>query len=359
MRRAAIVLSLSALGGVLAVMGLPTSQGGEPQVVHFYSTARPPEDFRGPVPRIRLAVDRAVVPARIPRPDDPARPAATEAPAAPAAQPSGGQVTRIANAATDASTATDLSPAHVRPGGAAAAAAADRAIEDPTVRAQRMVASCRESYRSVTDYTCTFYKRERIGGYLLAPQKISMKVRSTPFSVYLRFIEPHAGREAIFVDGRNSGKAVVHDVGINKLLAGTVLLDPRSRRAMQDNRHPITDAGIGHLIDTISHHWKADMQPGVTQVVITPGVRVGDRVCTMIDSTQPQQRGTILFHRVKVYIDQEHNVPIRFEAYDWPKVRGQKPELMEEYTYANLKLNRGLSERDFDPNNELYSFGRF
>ena len=151
----------------------------------------------------------------------------------------------------------------------------------------------------------------------------------------------------------------MHDVGINKFIAGTVLLDPRSRRAMTDNRHPITDAGIGNLINTLVHRWGLEMQPGETVVTITPKVKVGDRVCTMIDSTHPQKSPRFLFRTAKVYIDQELNLPIRFEAYDWPHRQGQQPELMEEYTYSGLRLNVGLSQVDFDPSNRSYSFGRF
>ena len=60
----------------------------------------------------------------------------------------------------------------------------------------------------------------------------------------------------------------------------------------------------------------------------------------------------------QVYIDKENNLPIRFEAYDWPK-GGKAPDLMEEYTYSDLRVNVGLTPRDFDPANKSYSFGRF
>ena len=66
-----------------------------------------------------------------------------------------------------------------------------------------------------------------------------------------------------------------------------------------------------------------------------------------------------MFHRVRLYIDKELGLPIRFEAYDWPKHRGAEPELAEEYTYSELKLNVGLTELDFDVANSAYSFGRF
>jgi hypothetical protein len=35
----------------------------------------------------------------------------------------------------------------------------------------------------------------------------------------------------------------------------------------------------------------------------------------------------------------ELNLPVRFDAYDWPKAPGEQPELAEEYTYLDVKLN--------------------
>ena len=42
-----------------------------------------------------------------------------------------------------------------------------------------------------------------------------------------------------------------------------------------------------------------------------------------------------------------------------PRLPGDEPELMEEYSYMNLRrLNVGLKDRDFDHNNRQYSYGR-
>ena len=35
------------------------------------------------------------------------------------------------------------------------------------------------------------------------------------------------------------------------------------------------------------------------------------------------------------------------------------PEMVEEYSYTDLKLNVGLSDLDFDVSNKDYAFGRF
>jgi hypothetical protein len=230
---------------------------------------------------------------------------------------------------------------------------------DPIPFAKRAIADCRARFAEVQDYTCTFLKRERLHGRLGGYHIMAMKARTQPFSIYFKFQQPNTGREAIYVAGRNGGHVVAHDVGIGKVLAGTLELDPKGSRALEDNRHPITDAGIGHMIETVYERWTAEMKQGETQVVVHTNAHVGARACTMIESTHPQHLPRYMFYRVKVYIDQEVGLPIRFEAYNWPKRPGQAPELMEEYTYMNLHLNAGLRDSDFDPSNAQYSFGRF
>lgn len=231
--------------------------------------------------------------------------------------------------------------------------------DEPITRALKAIADCRERYRAIQDYRCTFYKRERVDGRLTPTHVMSMKARTKPSSIYFKFISPTPGREAIYVAGRNAGRVLAHDVGLGKLVAGTLNLDPRGSRAMDQCRHPITEAGIGPLIETVAKHWALEMKPGETRVVFTEGVKVGQEICTMIESTHPSRHPSYQFHKVLLYISREHGLPIRFEAYDWPKKAGAAPELMEEYTYHNLRTNVGLRDLDFDPANEQYAFGRF
>jgi hypothetical protein len=229
----------------------------------------------------------------------------------------------------------------------------------PIERAKHAVALALDRYQQVTDYTCTFYKRERIYGRLTPLHIMTMKVRTKPHSIYLKFRQPAAGREAIYVSGRNDGKLQAHDVGLNRLLAGTLELIPTSARAMEDCRHPITEAGIGPLLETLKRRWDIELKPDTSVVRHRDDMVVGAIRCSMIESTHPERRPEFLFHQVRVFIDQATGLPIRFEAYDWPKRPGAAPELAEEYTYMDLKLNVGLSELDFDVSNRAYSFGRF
>jgi hypothetical protein len=239
------------------------------------------------------------------------------------------------------------------------ASAPDKPAETSIERAIRTIAACQARYDRVEDYTCTFFKRERIAGRMTALHVMDMKVRTKPQSIYFKFQQPAQGREAIYIAGRHSGKVLAHDVGLNKLIAGTLQLEPTSSRAMEDCRHPITEAGIGPLLDTLAKRWAIELNSQESVITFNEDMLVGEQRCTMIESTHPQRRPHFLHHKVRVFIDQETGLPIRFEAYDWPKHHRAQAELSEEYSYMQLKLNVGLRDIDFDVTNSQYSFGRF
>jgi hypothetical protein len=204
-----------------------------------------------------------------------------------------------------------------------------------------------------------FSKRERIEGQLTPPHLLMMKVRTQPRSIYVKFHEPRPGREAIYIAGRNGGKVLAHDVGLNRLLGGTLWLEPNGKLAMEDCRHPITEAGIGPLLETLAARWSTELDPSETVVIHRHDQVVGPRRCTMIETTHPKQQPGFMFYRVRVYVDREIGLPIRFEAFDWPGSAQEMPPLAEEYAYIDLKLNVGLHDRDFDVTNTEYQFGRF
>lgn len=366
------VLAGVAIVGVSAATAFGVEGRLSLKSIYYYSTAEAPRDYRGPVPTLELAlnrsgsIDQAVIPARGPeREPAPTEPRESEpAPSAPASSPapapappsrSAEAVPRVASSSGRSVPPRTQAPAP-RPG---TQPSPGDVQADPIALARQAIAACQARYRQVNDYVCTFHKRERIGGHLTAPHIMTMKARSNPTSIYFKFQRPNKGREAIYVAGRNGGKVIAHDVGLGKLFAGTLRLDPRGSMAMEDNRHPVTEAGIGSLIDTVARHWATELSPEESRLTFHPNVRVGNHPCTMIESVHPRKRPDFLFYMVKLYINHEHGLPIRFEAYDWPKHPGAAPELVEEYTYLNLRVNVGLRDGDFDPANPQYSYGRF
>lgn len=226
-------------------------------------------------------------------------------------------------------------------------------------QAKRLIALSSDRFQSVKDYSCVLYKRERIKGVLQPYHVIRMKVREKPFSLYLKFEKPTPGREAIYIKGENDDHVLAHEVGLIKVLAGTLRLDPHGSTAMEGCRHPITEAGIGALIATVTDRWNKELHPDHSIITIWEQSRVGERSCLMIESKHPHRQSNFLFYNVKLYIDRDLGLPIRFEAYDWPTPKYPEGQLLEEYTYSEIRLNVGISPEEFDANNPKYSFGRF
>ena len=231
--------------------------------------------------------------------------------------------------------------------------------EHPLVPALRMAYSGMDNInKNIQDYTCMMVKRERIDGKLGDYQYMVTKIRNHPFSVYLGFLKPEdvAGREVIYMDGANKNELQAHEGKGIRARLGTFSFNPTSAIAMEGNRYPITQIGIANLTHRLIEVAEHDKQYGECDVQIRKNGKVNNRVCTIIEVTHPIPRRNFLFHKAVVYVDDEMNVPIRYEAYSWPKVPGGPPVLDEEYTYVNMKLNVGLTNADFDIHNPMYHF---
>ncbi len=86
------------------------------------------------------------------------------------------------------------------------------------------------------------------------------------------------------------------------------------------------------------------------------GTKINGRTCTCIQATHPVPRKHFRYHIARIFIDDEMQMPVRFEAFLWPSKKGGKPVLVEQYTYVNIKLNNGYTDLDFDPQNPQYKF---
>lgn len=229
--------------------------------------------------------------------------------------------------------------------------------EHPLLPAVRWAKECLHNMGRIRDYTARMAKRERINGTLSDYEFLKVKVRHEPFSVYLAFLGPDKlkGQEVIYVKGRNDGKLLAHANGVKKLF-GTVPLDPNSMLAMAGNRYPITELGIRRLTERLIEVGEHDSQYGECEVKAFPNSKINGRDCVCLRVTHPVRRREFTFTMAKVYVDSELNIPVRYEAYDWPRAPGGEPLLTEEYTYDNVRLNVGLTDRDFDVTNPEYHF---
>jgi len=230
--------------------------------------------------------------------------------------------------------------------------------------ARRGLQNCQSQ---VDDYTAMMVMRERVDGELGSHQYIAAKIRNRkvvngkvvqPLSVYLNFLKPSTikGREVIYVEGKNNGNIIAHEGGFKGRYLPTVRVKPDSMLAMRGQRYPMTEIGVENLIEKlIQRGEKAKTYPDV-KCDLRRNARVKDRVCTVLQLTQPTKRPGSEFHQAQIFIDDAINMPIRYIAYDWPRTAGAKPDVIEEYNYMNLKINVGLTDADFDPENSKYNF---
>jgi len=224
---------------------------------------------------------------------------------------------------------------------------------------QRAKAALKNIDANIADYSCTLVKRERVDGKLIGPEYMFTKVRHKPFSVYMFFVGPQSlkGQEALYVAGANDGKMVAHAGGVGIFLP-TLNLNPKGSLAMRGNRYPITEIGIRTLCVRLIEIAENDAKFGECTVNWFKDAKVDGRLCTCIQVVHPVRRKNFSFNVARVYIDDERNIPIRYEAYDWPERTGDRPVLIEEYTYTNIKLNQRFTDADFDKNNADYNFKR-
>jgi hypothetical protein len=215
---------------------------------------------------------------------------------------------------------------------------------------------------NIRDYSCLMVRQERIDGRLGPHEFISAKVRNPrvdggveiPFSVYLKFLKPDKvkGREVLYVAGRYGDELFARRGG-NRFAFVTTRLKPTSELAMKDNRYPITDFGLENLVARLLEAARQDRNTDC-DVTFLKDAKINDRRCRGIVVTHENRPADPRFHQVRIFIDEEYNVPVHYEAFDWPEKPGGEPLLLERYTYLNLKFNSGLTNWDFDPENPEY-----
>ena len=223
----------------------------------------------------------------------------------------------------------------------------------PAIEAAR---ASRDDVRKLPGYSCTFSKNEQLKKGSPLKQVMVLKFRREPFSVYLKFVEPHAGREVIYIDGQNKGKMQVHEASGLASMIGTVSISPTGSDAMKESRYPITMIGMEKMLETIVADWEASQKHSTVKVDRYPKAKIGETECVMFEVLFSQAHESIKFHKTRLYFDKKSNLPRRVEQYAFPAKAGEQPPLVEEYSYSDVKTDAPLADRDFDVKNESYGF---
>jgi Protein of unknown function (DUF1571) len=248
-----------------------------------------------------------------------------------------------------AETAATQMPPGPQPMGPAPTAPPGKTVH-PLDEPLRLLAKARQTFAGVKDYTCTLIKQERINGKLQPVNVISMMVRNQPFSVYLKWHQPRAqvGQEACYVAGKNGGNMRAKSPGLLGAV-GFVSIDPNDPRARKTSNHAITEAGIANLLRRFDRRWRGEYP--VNKTVVRLGeYEYAKRRCIRVETSHPEKvPGVFGCYRNVLYFDKETSLPIRVECYDWPRQGGTPGgDLLEVYSYINLRLNAGVPPSVFN-----------
>jgi hypothetical protein len=216
-------------------------------------------------------------------------------------------------------------------------------------KAIALLTEARQRFENVRDYQCRLIKRENVNGTLLPESAFTMKVRNKPFSIYLHCESPDddKGLEVCYVEGRNQGMMRVRPASMMGIL-GFWSVDVHDARAFEKNRHCITEAGLGNLLDSTARYWAMERRLNKTVVRIT-NEEIDGRACTRIETVHPDRdAGSFYGYRCVLWLDKTTHLPAGAETYDWPR-RGaaEDGELLESYRFRDLRTNIGLGKGSF------------
>ena len=208
---------------------------------------------------------------------------------------------------------------------------------------------CEETYDGLHDYTCIFGQRERVNDRLLPEERCMLKFKK-PFMIYMKWIgDVNKGQECLYVKGQYDDKLVGHGTGLAGII--TLMLDPDGRMAMRGRRHPITQAGIGHLLNLLRKDYELAAKHGEGRVIDRGKDVLSGRELRVLACILPADRRPEYYcHRAVVGFDRQLVLPVSVSIYDG------KDRLLEQYAYEDLKLDIGLSEKDFDRDSGEYGF---
>jgi outer membrane lipoprotein-sorting protein len=205
-----------------------------------------------------------------------------------------------------------------------------------------------EALAKIDNYTAIFHRIERVNGKLV-PEEITFLKFKRPFEVYMKWINPYDGQESLYVEGANNNKIRAHGTGLTKLI--TVNLNPTGSMAMENSRHPITDAGLENLVKLIGSNLRRGLRAGEITSKDHGEQTVYGRKTLEFESILPKDPSKGYYcYRCIVNLDVETKMPIKTQIFDW------EDQLVECYGYEHLILNPGLSDKDFDPKNPEYQF---
>lgn len=217
--------------------------------------------------------------------------------------------------------------------------------------------------KALGGYTGEFSKQEVVGGELIDPQRMTIKLRHEPFSVYMKWIEGKPGQELLYVDGKNDGEMIVRPGGWKGRVLGTLKLDPNGSMALAESRHPVTQAGLVNLAKTILGYRYDEASWAAGYVCRHDQAEFDGRLCHRFTTIYDKAALRPEYRKSVIYLDREWLAVTHIENYGWPADdvsadRLDQETLVESYSYTRLNFDTELAAVDFDVANREYGLRR-
>lgn len=209
------------------------------------------------------------------------------------------------------------------------------------------------AYARVQGYTARFVRQEVVQG-ILRPREEALLKFQRPGLVYLRWIAgPPEGREILFVPGRDDNHMLLREPGFLSRLA-TIAIAPDSPRVLRESRHPVTDVGLGRLIEQIVGNARHAAAAGELTLRDHGTAPWSEGPVRRLEAVLPRDgQGRYYCYRFELAVATGSGLPVRATIYDW----GER--MVADYEYLELTLNPVFTARDFDAANPEYGFPRW
>jgi hypothetical protein len=195
------------------------------------------------------------------------------------------------------------------------------------------------SYGRIRTYQCLYEKEERA---ISDGEKQTIKVSfRKPFDVRLEWLNGgKVDQTAVYRQGQNDGKVLARQSGLLGVLTGTIKLDPTDKLALSDSRHPITEMGIGKIIERAQH----DAADHHINMRLSGEESLDGRATYRFEfgATKSADVGGVPgSRRALIWVDRELKLPIKLELYDGSNV------LLERHHFRDLRVDVNLPDKLF------------
>lgn len=211
-----------------------------------------------------------------------------------------------------------------------------------------MLREATAAHARLRDYTCTFTRQERRQGVLGAEEVALMQVRIQPLGVRVRFTHPEAvaGLELAYSAQTRPGKIRLRPAGPEGL-QGFRLLDADDPKFLAAHRYPLPEWTIGALLQRLNAMVERERGLRNPIEVFTADYRYAQQDVTRYELLLRRPHAFRTAARLILYVDKKSKLPLRYEAYTSASPSAARSDLLEMYSYTDLRLNTGLSEKVF------------